>query len=73
MTKAWVSDACRRISLTGQQIHGAIAFCEEHDIRSTSSGPRSRAHLRRRRLPLQPSGERTGAVDGDSSISGGAT
>ncbi|MFC1968366.1 acyl-CoA dehydrogenase family protein [Chloroflexota bacterium] len=30
--KAWVSEACRRVDLTGHQIHGGIGFTKDHDI-----------------------------------------
>ena len=32
MAKAWVSEAYRRVTLLGHQIHGAIGFCEDHDM-----------------------------------------
>ncbi len=32
MAKAWVSEAYRRVTLLGHQIHGAIGFCEDHDL-----------------------------------------
>lgn len=32
MAKAWTSAAGRRVTLLGHQIHGAISFCEEHDM-----------------------------------------
>jgi alkylation response protein AidB-like acyl-CoA dehydrogenase len=32
MAKAWTSDASRRVMFLGHQIHGAISFCEEHDM-----------------------------------------
>ncbi|MDY6853796.1 MAG: acyl-CoA dehydrogenase family protein [Thermodesulfobacteriota bacterium] len=32
MAKAWCSDAFRRVTTTGQQVHGAIGFTEEHDL-----------------------------------------
>ena len=32
MAKAWVGDACVRIGALGQQVHGALAFCGEHDL-----------------------------------------
>jgi len=32
MAKAWTSEAYRRVTLLGQQIHGAIGFCEDHDM-----------------------------------------
>ncbi|MCP4755032.1 MAG: acyl-CoA/acyl-ACP dehydrogenase [Proteobacteria bacterium] len=32
MAKAWTSDASRRVAFLGHQIHGAIAFCDEHDM-----------------------------------------
>lgn len=32
MAKAWTSEAARRVTRLGHQIHGAIAFCEEHDL-----------------------------------------
>jgi alkylation response protein AidB-like acyl-CoA dehydrogenase len=32
MAKAWVSDAGRRVTALGHQIHGAISFCDEHDM-----------------------------------------
>ena len=32
MAKAWCSDAFRRVTATGQQVHGAIGFTEEHDL-----------------------------------------
>lgn len=32
MAKAWVSDAGRRVTGLGHQIHGAISFCDEHDM-----------------------------------------
>ncbi|MBW1847077.1 MAG: acyl-CoA/acyl-ACP dehydrogenase [Deltaproteobacteria bacterium] len=32
MAKAWTSDASRRVTFLGHQIHGAISFCEEHDM-----------------------------------------
>ncbi|MCP4750698.1 MAG: acyl-CoA/acyl-ACP dehydrogenase [Proteobacteria bacterium] len=32
MAKAWTSEASRRVTQLGHQIHGAIAFCDEHDM-----------------------------------------
>ncbi len=32
MAKAWVSDAYRRVTLLGHQIHGGIGFCMDHDM-----------------------------------------
>jgi len=32
MAKAWTSEASRRVTVLGHQIHGAISFCEEHDM-----------------------------------------
>lgn len=32
MAKAWTSDASRRVTFLGHQIHGAISFCDEHDL-----------------------------------------
>jgi len=32
MAKAWTGSAGRRVTLLGHQIHGAISFCEEHDM-----------------------------------------
>jgi alkylation response protein AidB-like acyl-CoA dehydrogenase len=32
MAKAWVNEAYRRVTLLGHQIHGAIGFCEDHDM-----------------------------------------
>jgi len=32
MAKAWVSEAYRRVTLLGHQIHGAIGFCMDHDM-----------------------------------------
>lgn len=32
MAKAWTNKASRRVTQLGHQIHGAIAFCEEHDM-----------------------------------------
>ena len=32
MAKAWVCDAGRRVTALGHQIHGAISFCDEHDM-----------------------------------------
>lgn len=32
MAKARTSDASRRVTILGHQIHGAIAFCDEHDM-----------------------------------------
>jgi alkylation response protein AidB-like acyl-CoA dehydrogenase len=32
MAKAWTSDASRRVTFLGHQIHGAISFCDEHDM-----------------------------------------
>ncbi len=32
MAKAWTSEAARRVTALGHQIHGAISFCEEHDM-----------------------------------------
>ncbi|MDY7033518.1 MAG: acyl-CoA dehydrogenase family protein [Thermodesulfobacteriota bacterium] len=32
MAKAWCSDAFKRVTAKGQQIHGAIGFTEEHDL-----------------------------------------
>ena len=32
MAKAWTSDASCRVTRLAHQIHGAIAFCEEHDL-----------------------------------------
>jgi 3-oxocholest-4-en-26-oyl-CoA dehydrogenase beta subunit len=32
MAKAWTSEAARRVTRLGLQIHGAISYCEEHDL-----------------------------------------
>jgi alkylation response protein AidB-like acyl-CoA dehydrogenase len=32
MAKAWTSEASRRVATLGHQIHGAVSFCEEHDM-----------------------------------------
>lgn len=32
MAKAWVSDACRRVTLLGHQCIGGIGFMEDHDL-----------------------------------------
>jgi len=32
MAKAWVNEACQRVTLLGHQIHGGISFCEDHDM-----------------------------------------
>jgi alkylation response protein AidB-like acyl-CoA dehydrogenase len=32
MAKAWCSDAFKRVTANGQQVHGAIGFTEEHDL-----------------------------------------
>ncbi|MCP4756091.1 MAG: acyl-CoA/acyl-ACP dehydrogenase [Proteobacteria bacterium] len=32
MAKAWTSEASRKVSFLAHQIHGAIAFCDEHDL-----------------------------------------
>ncbi|RLC95188.1 MAG: hypothetical protein DRI39_00795 [Chloroflexi bacterium] len=32
MAKAWASDACIRITNLAHQCHGAIGFCEDHDL-----------------------------------------
>lgn len=32
MAKAWTSEASGRVTRLGHQIHGAISFCEEHDM-----------------------------------------
>jgi 3-oxocholest-4-en-26-oyl-CoA dehydrogenase beta subunit len=32
MAKAWTSEAARKVTTLAHQIHGAISFCEEHDI-----------------------------------------
>ncbi len=32
MAKAWCSDAFKRVTKQGQQVHGAIGFTEEHDL-----------------------------------------
>ena len=32
MAKAWVSDAYRRVTQVGHQVHGGIGFCEDHDM-----------------------------------------
>ena len=32
MAKAWTSEASRRVTFLGHQIHGAVSFCEEHDM-----------------------------------------
>jgi len=32
MTKAWVSEAYRRVTQLGHQIHGGIGFCMDHDM-----------------------------------------
>jgi alkylation response protein AidB-like acyl-CoA dehydrogenase len=32
MAKAWVSDAFRRVTALGQQVHGGIGFTEDHDM-----------------------------------------
>ncbi|MQA25874.1 MAG: acyl-CoA dehydrogenase [Micromonosporaceae bacterium] len=31
--KAWVSEACQRVCALGHQVHGAIGFTAEHDLR----------------------------------------
>jgi 3-oxocholest-4-en-26-oyl-CoA dehydrogenase beta subunit len=32
MAKAWTSEASRRVTRLGLQIHGAISYCDEHDM-----------------------------------------
>lgn len=32
MAKAWTIDAARKVTTLGHQIHGAISFCDEHDL-----------------------------------------
>ncbi|MCP4665958.1 MAG: acyl-CoA/acyl-ACP dehydrogenase [Deltaproteobacteria bacterium] len=32
MAKAWTSEASRKVTFLGHQIHGAVSFCEEHDM-----------------------------------------
>jgi alkylation response protein AidB-like acyl-CoA dehydrogenase len=32
MAKAWVSDAYRRVTRLGHQIHGGIGFCLDHNM-----------------------------------------
>ena len=32
MAKAWVSEACYRITLLGHQIHGGVGFTKDHDL-----------------------------------------
>jgi alkylation response protein AidB-like acyl-CoA dehydrogenase len=32
MAKAWTSEAARRVTRLGLQIHGAISYCDEHDM-----------------------------------------
>ncbi|MBT3312229.1 MAG: acyl-CoA/acyl-ACP dehydrogenase [Desulfobacterales bacterium] len=32
MAKSWVSNASRKVTFLGHQIHGAISFCDEHDM-----------------------------------------
>jgi alkylation response protein AidB-like acyl-CoA dehydrogenase len=32
MAKAWTSEASKRVTQLGHQIHGAISFCDEHDM-----------------------------------------
>ena len=32
VAKAWVSDAFRRVTVLGQQIHGGVGFTEDHDM-----------------------------------------
>ncbi len=32
IAKAWVSEAYRRVTALGHQIHGGIGFCEDHDM-----------------------------------------
>ncbi|MFC1896443.1 acyl-CoA dehydrogenase family protein, partial [Thermodesulfobacteriota bacterium] len=32
MAKVWTSNAAKKTALLGHQIHGAISFCEEHDM-----------------------------------------
>jgi alkylation response protein AidB-like acyl-CoA dehydrogenase len=32
MAKAWTSEASSRVTRLAHQIHGAIGFCEEHDL-----------------------------------------
>jgi alkylation response protein AidB-like acyl-CoA dehydrogenase len=32
MAKVWTSDAARKVTSLGHQIHGAISFCDEHDL-----------------------------------------
>jgi len=32
MCKAWVGEACQRVTLLGHQIHGGIGFCQDHDM-----------------------------------------
>jgi alkylation response protein AidB-like acyl-CoA dehydrogenase len=32
MAKAWLGEALQRIAVAAHQVHGAIGFCEEHDL-----------------------------------------
>lgn len=32
IAKAWVSEACQRVTLLGHQIHGGYSFCRDHDM-----------------------------------------
>ena len=32
MAKAWTSEASHRVTRFGHQIHGAVSFCDEHDM-----------------------------------------
>jgi alkylation response protein AidB-like acyl-CoA dehydrogenase len=32
MAKALTSEASKRVTRLGHQIHGAVSFCEEHDL-----------------------------------------
>ena len=32
MAKAFTSEASRKVTFLGHQIHGAISFCDEHDM-----------------------------------------
>ncbi|MBI2856763.1 MAG: acyl-CoA/acyl-ACP dehydrogenase [Chloroflexi bacterium] len=32
MAKAWVNQACHRVTVLGHQVHGAIGYCWDHDM-----------------------------------------
>lgn len=32
IAKAWVGEACQRVAALGHQVHGAVGFCEDHDM-----------------------------------------